>query len=126
MGACFLREFVRSIPSKTPLGLFMCESGFDVGLKFGLEFFDGDLVVVHTFEFLSKLNGFVEGLFFSSCGRLDFFGSGFDDLLELREFVFVCIEFHILLGLGEGSDELTACPAHFLKIEYIQIKPYYI
>jgi hypothetical protein len=46
---------------------------------------------------------------------LDFLCPAFDSFLKLTEAVFVSIKLHVLFGLHEGSDQLTACFAHDLK-----------
>lgn len=54
----------------------------------------------------------VEGLFFFLKAGLDLLGPALDGLLELGEAMLVCIELHVLLGLDEGRDELTASLTH--------------
>ena len=71
-------------------------------------------MVSHNLKLLSKLDGLVKGFLFllGSCLLLNLGGSAFDGLLELHKAMLIRIQFHILPGLDEGRDQLTACLAH--------------
>ena len=63
-------------------------------------------------ELLSQLNCLVEVFLLLAGLSLHFLGSGLDGFLELRVAFLVLIELHVLLGLDEGRDQLTAGLAH--------------
>jgi hypothetical protein len=64
-------------------------------------------MIFHGFELFSKLNGLIEIslLIFSS---LNFDSSLFEHILKLSHFSSVLVEFHVVLGLSKGSNQLTA------------------
>lgn len=68
-------------------------------------------MVVHRLELLSKLNGLVEVGSLSGLLTLDLDSSLLEDILELGHLPSILVEFHVVLGLGKSSDQLTACLA---------------
>ncbi len=71
-------------------------------------------MIIHHFELFCQLDGPIERLFLVDIG-FDLLSPTLDSLLELRESMLVRIQFHVLLGLGEGRDQLTTCPTHIFK-----------
>lgn len=111
MSACLFSEFVGPIVGQ-PIGcLLVGQSCLGAGAILFLELLECDFMVFHEFEFFCQLYGLIEGCFlFNSCS--DFLGSVLDGFLELEEVVLVGVQFQVLLGFDEGSDELAACLAH--------------
>ena len=63
---------------------------------------------VHTLEFLSELNN----INFLLNVSLDFFMTGFDDLMELSHSGFISIQLNIMISLGKGCNQLAAGFGH--------------
>lgn len=72
-------------------------------------------MIIHRFELLSKLNRLVEALTFRVDSCLDLFGACLDDLLEFGETLPIGVQFHVLLCLCEGHDQLAAGLAFHLN-----------
>ena len=72
-------------------------------------------MVVHGLDFLSYHDGLIEVVFLrffgTSLGLFKLFSFRFQSLLKLQEASFVGIKLQLLLGLGEGSNQLTTCLA---------------
>ena len=60
MDTLLFGQFVETIPLKSLLSLLVCQSCLDVCGEPFFELWNGDLVVIHSFELFGQLNGLVE------------------------------------------------------------------
>lgn len=119
MRPLLFRELVRAIPQQSSLSFFIGKSGFDIGRITCFKLLDGYFMVIGDLELVGELDCLIDGgLSFVSGCALHLVGSGLDSLLKLGVLALVIVELHALLGLDEGSDELTVGLAHFLNIDW--------
>lgn len=116
MSSSLFGKFVGSIFFQSSLGFCLRDAILCAGFEFLLKFLDGDFVISHDLELLSKLDGLIERLPFLlyACFFFDFLSSTFDGLLKLHVAVLVCIQLHVLLCFNESRDQLTAGLAHLI------------
>ena len=65
-------------------------------------------MIIHWFEFFSKLNSLIKALSFTCFLTLDLDSSLFKNILELSHPLSILIELHVMFSLSESSDQLTA------------------
>jgi hypothetical protein len=109
-------QLVRAILQQPGLGFLIGESGLHVGRIAGLKLLNGYLVVIGELELIGELDGLIDGGLALDGSTLHLAGPGLDGFLELGVLALVLVELHALLGLDEGSDELTVGLAHFLNV----------